>query len=89
MLALLMLLTGRVSLPTMLSLSGRWPCVKNKPNQEWKCLVGGDNNAFKTDMSAGEVVQRVKALAAKPDDPSLVPGTNVVEGENRCPEIVL
>lgn len=32
-------------------------------------------------LGAGGVAQRVKALAAKPDDPSLISKTHVVEGE--------
>jgi hypothetical protein len=31
---------------------------------------------------ANGMTQRVTGLAAKPDDPSLIPGTYTVEGEN-------
>ena len=36
-----------------------------------------------------EEPQRVKTLAAKPGDPSSIPGTHKVTGENRLPKVVL
>lgn len=54
-----------------------------------KNFAGGNNGAFKKrgvdwrDSLVGEV------LAAKPDDPSSIPGHHTVEGENQYPEIVL
>lgn len=35
------------------------------------------------------MVQWVKALAAKSEDPSLIPTTHVVEGEKQLPQVVL
>jgi hypothetical protein len=37
---------------------------------------------------AGEMAQRVKGLAAKPEDLSLIPGTYTVKGENRLLQVV-
>lgn len=36
---------------------------------------------------AGEMAQQGKALAAKPDDLSSSPGSQMVEGENQLPQL--
>lgn len=38
-------------------------------------------------MGAGKMAQYTRALAAKSDDLSSIPGTHVVEGENQIPQI--
>jgi hypothetical protein len=38
---------------------------------------------------AGKMAQRVKVLAAKPHDLSLIPGTNMIEGANQFKKIIL
>jgi hypothetical protein len=40
------------------------------------------NFAIDVQLRAGEMTQRVKVLAAKPDNPSSIPGTYMVQGEN-------
>lgn len=41
------------------------------------------NPKLKNCAGASEMAQRVKSLATKPNDLNLVPGTHMVEGENR------
>lgn len=38
---------------------------------------------------AGEMVQRVKVLAAKPNDLGSISGALMVEGDNQLPKVVL
>lgn len=38
---------------------------------------------------AGEVALPIMALAPKPDDPSFIPKTHLVEGENQLPPFLL
>lgn len=37
----------------------------------------------------GEMAQWAEELAAKPDDPSLIPGSHMAEGENGLQHVVL
>lgn len=43
----------------------------------------------KTFKGASERAQQIKALAAKPDNPSSIPGKHIVEGENLLPQVIL
>lgn len=89
MLALLVLQTGRESLPTTLSLSGRWPCVKNQaqPRMDDKFSPHKEN-------VMQEVIKRYvgchNSLVGKGTYClSSIPGPHMVEGEDQCPEFVL
>lgn len=46
-----------------------------------ECLLLSDC-VQKNVVVAGEMAQRVKADAAEPDNPSSIPRTNIMEGEN-------
>lgn len=38
---------------------------------------------------AGKMAQMVKAFTAKPEDPSPIPGSHMVKGESRHPQVIL
>lgn len=40
-------------------------------------------------LGASKMAQQGKALAAKPDDLSSIPGTLLVEGESQSPKVIL
>lgn len=40
-------------------------------------------------LGASKIAHWVKALASKPKKPNLIPGTQMVEGENRVLQVVL
>lgn len=55
---------------------------------DWKPLDQTLLPALKTKPRGGKVAQRLKALAAKPDDLRSIPDTKMVEGENRLLHVI-
>lgn len=56
---------------------------------EFQASIGCSARAHIKNKESLEMAHQVKVPATKPDEPSLTPGTHLVEGEKRLLQIVL